>query len=306
MTYYQKLIYDFKKMTITRVLLLILFFFTIVLVTPKTSRAIDLQETLTSENSIVTKIHEGIEYLFAFKVKNKVQVLEKHAEKRLVMAQGYAEEGNNERVQNLMQNYLQIKERQNNLLGKVNVGEVLGAVAESTIEQQKTMEEIKTRVNENTKQEVIQVQEQVVNQVAKWVVDVNGPEGTTDFLNEVAHVWAPGTGPGGEAGHIYAGGGKHVYATGTGPGGGESGVVIEGGEMKFATGASMNAPGADVKTVEIKTGGTVNDPVPVPDGPNYAPGTTSGGGNTNPTTNTIDPGGIDPGTSSDGETWLAP
>jgi len=189
----------------------------------------------SSPDSIVVKIQEAVEYFFTFKVENKVTVLDKHAEKRLVAAQDYAEEENNERVQNMIQNYQQIKERQDNLLGKINDGQVLGTVAERTVEQQKTMEVIKTMIDEDVKQEVIQVQEQVVNQVAKHVVVVNGPEGATSFLNEVAHVWAPGTGPGGEAGVVYEGGGKLMYAPGTGPGG-PGGVVIEGGEMKFAPG----------------------------------------------------------------------
>ena len=175
-------------------------FFSFTFLFPKTSQAVDIREALTSENSIVVKIQEGIEYFFAFRTENKVAVLERHAEKRLVLAQGFAEEGNNERVQNLMQNYLQIKEKQNSLLGKTDDGNVLGAVAERTIEQQKTMEEIKTKTNNEVKQEVVQVQEQVVNQVAERIVVVNGTEGQTEFFQKVEHVWAPGTGPGGEAG----------------------------------------------------------------------------------------------------------
>jgi hypothetical protein len=151
----------------------------------------------------VVKVQEGIEYFFAFRVENKVAVLEKHAEKRLIMAQDYANEGNNEKIENLLQNYLQIKEKQNSLLGKTNDEDALGLVTERTVEQQKTIEEIKTNINEEGKQNVIQVQEQVANQVAKHVIDVNGPEGATEFLNDVAHVWAPGTGPGnGEAGVV--------------------------------------------------------------------------------------------------------
>src|SRR4030066_1527882 len=113
-------------MNIKRALLLALFFFFICLLNPKPSKAIDLREVLTSESSIIVKIQEGIEYFFAFKVENKITVLEKHAEKRLVMAQGYADQGNNERMQNLLQNYLQIKERQNDLLGEIDNGDVLG------------------------------------------------------------------------------------------------------------------------------------------------------------------------------------
>ena len=183
--------------------LLVIFFFSLSLFVPRVSQALDLQQVFTSEDSIVVKVQEGIEYFFAFRVENKVAVLEKHAEKRLIMAQDYANEGNNEKIENLLQNYLQIKEKQNSLLGKTNDEDALGLVTERTVEQQKTIEEIKTNINEEGKQNVIQVQEQVANQVAKHVIDVNGPEGATEFLNDVAHVWAPGTGPGnGEAGVV--------------------------------------------------------------------------------------------------------
>lgn len=271
-------------MNIKRLFLLVLFLFSISLFVPKTAQAFDLREALTSENSIVTKIHEGIEYFFAFKVENKVAVLEKQAEKRLTLAQGYADKRDDQKLQSVMQSYLQIKNKQNDLLGKTNDGEILGAVGDKTIEQQKTMEEIKTKINEVGKQNVVKIQEQVVNQVAKRVIDVNGTEGATEFLNKVEHVWAPGTGPGGKAGVVYEGGGKLIFAPGTSAG-------------------SENAT-SDIKTVEIKTGGTVNDPLPVQDGPNYAPGTTSGGN----TGNTVEGGSQDmaPGTTSEGETWIDP
>ncbi len=245
------------KVSIKRLLLLVLFFFSIGFLFPRTSKAIDLREMLTSENSIVLKIQEGIEYLFAFKVENKVAVLEKHAEKRLVMAQGYAEQGNNERMQNLLQNYLQIKERQNDLLGEIDSGDVLDKVEERTIEQQKTMEEIKTKVDKGVKQEVIQVQEQVVNQVAQRVIDVNGKEGQTEFFQKVEHVWAPGTGPGGEAG-----------------------VVVEGGTMQFAPGTSAGgSSGADIQNTVIEGGGGSSGGTTTVEGgnQNLAPDTSSGG-----------------------------
>jgi len=260
-------------MNVKRVLLLTLLFFSIALLVPKTSKAVTLQEALTSENSILVKIQEGIQYFFAFRVENKVQVLENQAEKRLTVAQNYAEDGNNNRVDEVMQNYSEIKDKQNNLLEKIDDEGILGAVAERTVEQQKTMEQIKLRVDGDTKQNVVQTQERVVNQVAKRVIDVDGTEGATNFLNEVAHVWAPGTGPGGgEAGVVYAGGGKLIYASGTGPGG-QGGVVIDGGEMMFAPGTSAGGPaGADIKTVEIKTGGGEESGLP--------PGVTSGDGGT--------------------------
>lgn len=209
---------------------------TVLILFPRPAHATSLSDIFSSPDSLVVKIQERIEYFFAFKIENKVALLEKHAEKRLVAAQGQAEEGNSEKVQNLLQNYLQIKERQDGLLEGTTDGNVLGAVEERTIEQQKTMEEIKTMVDEGVKQEVIQVQEQVVNQVAERVIEVNGPEGQTEFFQKVEYVWAAGTGPGGEAGVVIEGG-ESQYAPGT-ESGGQSGVVIEGGEIKFAPGTS--------------------------------------------------------------------
>jgi hypothetical protein len=257
-------------MSIKRILFLALFFFSFCLFVPQTSKAVDLKEVLTSENSIITKIQEGVEYLFAFKTENKVQVLEKQAERRLIMAKGYADQGNNERVQNIMQSYLQIKEKQNDLLGKDDTKDVLGDVEERTIEQQKTMEEIKTKIDDNGKQGVVEVQEKVVNQVAQRVI-------------EVKHVWAPGTGPGGEAG-----------------------VVVVGGTMQFAPGTSAGgSAGSDIKTVEVKTGGGGSGGTNVVEGGSQ--NTAPAGGNVNTTTtNTIDPGGLAPGTTLEGKNELAP
>jgi hypothetical protein len=244
------------KVNIKNILLLVLSFFFICFLVPKTSKAVDLKEVLTSENSIVLKIQEGVEYFFAFKVENKVQVLERQAEKRLTLAEGYAEEGNNERVQDLLENYLQIKERQNVLLGKTNNEDVLGGVEERTIEQQKTMEEIKNKIDEDGKENVVQVQEQVVNQVGERVIEINGKEGQTEFFNKVEHVWAPGTGPGGV-----------------------SGVVIEGGTMQFAPGTSGGGPATnDIKNVVIQGGsGGAGGTTVVGGNQGTAPGTSAGG-----------------------------
>ena len=59
-------------MNIKRILILVLFFFLLAIIAPKTSKAVDLQESLTSENSIIVRIQEGIEYFFAFKIENKI------------------------------------------------------------------------------------------------------------------------------------------------------------------------------------------------------------------------------------------
>ena len=167
----------------------------------------------------------------------KIELLEKQAEKRLETAKEFAKEGNNEEVKNQIQDYNDTKEKQGGLLDKIeNPRQSLDQVEERTIEQQKTMEEIKTNViDKDVKNEIIEVQEGVVNQVAKRVVDVDGKEGLTDFQNKVEHVWAPGASGKGEGGVIYEGGSKIMFAPGTSAG-------------------SNNAPN-DIKGVEVKTGG---------------------------------------------------
>jgi len=256
-------------MNIKKTLPLVLLFFFIIFLNPAISKAVDSPKAKVSNDSFVTRIMERIEYFFAFKLEKKVEVLEKQAEIRLDKAQNFATDGNKEKVQNQLQGYLDKKEEQNNLLGKTDGEVVLKNVEERTIEQQKTMEDIKTIVDDGMKQEVKQVQEQVVNQVAQRVIDFNGKVGQTEFFNKVEHVWAPGTGPGGEAGTSFAPGtsgtsnggvvvkgGLIQFAPGTSAGG-ESGVKYEGGAgQQFAPGTSGGSggnAGADIKTVEVKS-----------------------------------------------------
>ena len=230
-----------------------LFFLPFIFLTPKIVRAVDTSPISILDNSIFLKIRESVQYFFTFGADKKVAVLEKQAENRLDMAQDYAENGDQTEVQNSLQNYLQTKEKQDNLLGKIDDNGVLGAVQERTIDQQKTMEEIKMKVDGEVKNEIIQVQEQVVNQVAQRVIVTNGAEGQTEFFQKVEHVWAPGTGPGGgESGVVYEGGAGQQFAPGTSTGG-NGGVVIEGGSIQFAPGTSSGGnSGSDIKTVEVK------------------------------------------------------
>ena len=62
-------------MNIKKILLAILLLFYVSLFVPKTVQAFDLRDAFTSENSVITKIQEGVEYFFAFKVEDKIIVL---------------------------------------------------------------------------------------------------------------------------------------------------------------------------------------------------------------------------------------
>ena len=193
------------------------------------AKALDLQSLSDAGNTFFTTIRENVEYFFAFNTEQKVAVLERHADKRLDKAQDLIDQDKEEEVQNQIQNYAQIKEKQNNLLGERSSGGVLGQVQERTIQQQQTMEQVKQQVDEVQKQVIVQAQEQVVNQVIQRVIDKDGSEGANEFMQEVEHVWAPGTAPG------------------EGGSSGKGGVVIEGGEMRFAPGTSEG--GSDAKHV---------------------------------------------------------
>lgn len=239
-------------MNIKRILLLILFVFTISFFLPLTSVAANSSVDRVSNDSFVIRIIEKMEYFFAFGTDKKVEVLEKQAERKLDMVQSNVKDGDNGKVSNLLQNYLEIKNRQNDLLNDAGE-EMIDKVEERTLGQQMIMEEIKVGVDEGIKQNVIQVQEQVVNQVAQRIVEVNGKEGQTEFFNKVEHVWAPGTGPGGPPpGVTYEGGARLIFAPGTSEGGG--GVIYEGGAgQQYAPGSSVGGEGrVDIKTVEVK------------------------------------------------------
>lgn len=242
-------------MNIKNTILLILFFSSISFFSPIPLVAIDSSRNKAPSDSFVVRVIEKIEYFFAFGTDKKIAVLEKQAENKLVKAQNFANNGNQEKTQNQLQNYLSKKEEQNNLLEKTGGEAVIKNVEERTVEQQKTMEKIKMIVDDGIKQEIIQVQEQVVNQVAQRVVEFNGKEGQTEFFNKVEHIWAPGTGPGGgESGVVYEGGAGQQYAPGTSAEG-DGGVVYEGGaKIMFAPGTSGGEGGrVDIKTVEVKS-----------------------------------------------------
>jgi len=198
---------NIKKVTLVSAFLFFLVF------KPSFSYASGFGEIFVSGDSIIVRIVEGVEYLFTFTAEKKIEVLEKHAERKLETARQYAEEGQQEKVQSMLLRYERIKERIGKIIKKNDDRDVLGSAQERVVNQQVTIEEIKSMVDINVKNEIMEIQENVVNNAVEWVVEVDGPEGQTEFFEKVEHVWAPGTGPGEGAG-----------------------VVIEGGEMRFAPG----------------------------------------------------------------------
>ncbi len=222
-------------MNIRRIILSLFVLLLIPLCKPNPSYAAGFEDFLTSSDSFLVKIVEGIEYAFTFGAEKRIGVLEKHAERKLELAKQYATEGDEEKVQNMLQRYERIRKRLGKIVQNNLTGDILGEVEERIIIQQETIEEIKGMVGTTVKNEIVTMQENVVNEVAEWVVDVNGTEGQTEFFQKVEVVWAPGTEPEDGLSH-------------------EATVVIEGGEMKFATGTENTGPSEpDIQNVVIET-----------------------------------------------------
>lgn len=213
-------------------------FLLISLVTPVISHAAET-EPVATQPSFFSRIQESIAYFFTFGTEQKIEKLDTLAEKRLNLAQDMTEQDTDANIQEPLQNYLELKDKQNNLLKKIDNNQVLNQVQERTIAQQQVMEQLKNRIDVNGKEGVMQVQEQVVNQVAERIIEKNGTEGTTEFFQKVEHVWAPGTAP--KAGESANG---------------NAGVVIEGGTMQFAPGTEgTGTAGPDIQTTVIKSDG---------------------------------------------------
>ena len=227
-------------MNVKRVVLLLFFISLILSLRPNPSYAAGLKDSIVSSDSMIVRIIEGIEYIFTFGTENKIEVLEKHAERKLDLAKEYATESNEDKAQEMLQRYERIKNRLGKIVDKDVTEDVLGKMEERIIIQQKTIEEIKGLVGTNVKNEIVTMQENFVNDAAQWIVEVGGAEGKTEFFEKVETVWAPGTEPG-----------KGVSGT--------SGVVVEGGEMKFAPGTEGTGSSApDIQNVVIKNSNSVS------------------------------------------------
>lgn len=249
-------------MNISKNLRLVLLLAIFIGLTPTTALAAESSPGSIFNHPLLLKIKDNLQYFFTFGVDNKITLLDKQAEAKLNLAQDYAADGKQVEVKNSVQNYLQVKQKQGDLLDQADDDNSLNQVRQRTLEQQQTMEQLKLQVGEDIKPEIVQAQEQVVNQVAQHVVVANGVEGRDEFFQQVEHVWAPGTGPGGESGT--------QYAPGTSAGG-SAGVVVVGGSIRFAPGTS--AGGDSTHTYE---GGA---------GQQFAPGSSAGGNATNDTKN---------------------
>ena len=208
---------------------LILSFF----ISPKEAKAISFNDLLNNSSSFITRVKEKIEYAFAFTPSQKVKVLETQATKRLDEAKNGAQKGNDKMVENSVKTYENLKTQQSSLMNKVDK-DVMEEVKNQTIDQQKTLKEIVVFTPANN-QVIENVHNTVVENVKKTVEYKEGTTGGVAFEEKATHVYAPGTGPGGEGGIKYEGGAGQQWAPGT-SGGGTSGQKIEGDKPNFAPG----------------------------------------------------------------------
>jgi len=214
------------------------------LVFPASVEAFSFQQTLSPVSLFLTTIGEKIQYVFAFTPTSKVGVLGNQAQKRLVTAQNDAD-----KAASSIQEYQKLKNQQNTFLDKVDE-DTLNQVREQTQEEQ----QILTRIGNNQPgvvDVIMNVNSNVVGEIKKTITLKEGTTAGEAFEQKAIITYAPGTSGQGTATHTYEGGALQIFAPGTSGGG---------------------SGGADIKTVEVKTGGVVEEGLP--------PGVTRGEGGT--------------------------
>lgn len=205
--------------------------------------AFSFGDLISGSQSLFTKISERVEMVLALTPAQKVTVLEKQAERRLMEAKSSAQTGNTVATTARVEDYKDLKTQQASILSNV-AKNVVDEVKDKTINQQETLLDI-VDLSPNSASTVSTVNKTVVENVKKTIEYKEGTTAGEDFGDKATIVYAPGTGPGGEGGGIKIEGGElHTWASGTSAGGGEAGVTYEGGAKQvWAPGTSGGGEG---------------------------------------------------------------
>ncbi|MDP3997699.1 MAG: DUF5667 domain-containing protein [bacterium] len=220
-----------KKKNTVRLSLATVFLFALialnVLFPYREAKAFSFRQIYSPVTSFLSTVGEKIQYVFAFTLENKVDLLGNQAEKRLLEAQQQAQ-NNADNAEKSIQEYQDIKNKQSAVLNKVD-NKTLQQVQEKTIEEQKTLVEIGNTAP-STQDTVKTVNENVVNDVKNTITLKEGTTAGEAFDKKATIEYAPGTGPSkgpvtNDVGILVIEGG------GSKSGDGEGGVVIEGGQQ---------------------------------------------------------------------------
>lgn len=243
-----------KEKGMARVFLTTIFLFVLIslsLLFPHQAKAFSLQQISSPITSVLITLGERVQYIFAFTPAKKVKVLENQAQRRLAIAQN-----NEDRAEDSIKEYQNIKNRQNSLLGSVD-DDTYKQIQEQTLEEQKILAQIGNN-QPGIVETVKTVNQNIVGEIKNTITYKEGTTAGEAFEQKAIITYAPGTGPGGPATLIIEG---EKFAPGT-SGTGTGTTTIEGGSPGYAPGTSGGGEGGT--TVEGSN-------------PGIAPGTSSGG-----------------------------
>ena len=183
--------------------------------------------------------------IFTFRTSSKIKTLDRYATERVNNIQTVYTAKNFDQIGGYVGKYADLKSSELSLIeSKKITGELLETAKITTIEQQKTLSIVRDGLNdENIKQNITKVQEDIVNKSRSVITNVENAEIANKFVDGVVTVWEDPQGLKGEANNTTAGGATHTYAAGTSAGG-INGVVVDGGQAKVVQGSN-----GDVKIV---------------------------------------------------------
>ena len=232
-------------------LLVACLFLLISTVTVRSASALSFNDIIVKPQSLIIRVTEKLEYVFAFTSVGKVQVLEKQAERRLTEAKNSAQAGDIVEIESAVKAYENLKNQQAPILDEVDQ-DVIDEVKTKTINQQESLLDV-VDFSPGSAGAVATTNKNVVETVKKTIEYKEGTMAGEAFEDRATIMYAPGTGPGGEGGGVKIEGGElHTWAPGTSEGG-EGGVTYEGGAMHvWAPGTSEGGSGGNVVVEQQK------------------------------------------------------
>jgi len=208
-----------------------------------------VRETTTTS---FTQFVETIELAFTFREEKKVQVMAKHAERRIDWAEESFDSGDTQKGQDYLDDYVQTKNKISAKLDQVDE-EMVVDFQEKTIDENKMIEEFKDNLSGTNRIDIENTQTQVLEKTWEVVGEIQG-EGAAE--NFVERIYAPGTGSGGEN-KVIIEGGEFKFAPGTGPGG-ESQVIEGTVEIKINGDGKANEGSVETQTNGQGSGNTLD------------------------------------------------
>ncbi|MCX6809995.1 MAG: hypothetical protein NTZ65_04620 [Candidatus Berkelbacteria bacterium] len=218
-------------------------------------------------NQLPTKITYAQEWLnlniFTFETTSKIETLDRYAAERVSNIETVYTAKNFDQIGEYASKYADLKSKEFSLIDNKKVtGNLLETVKTTTIEEQKKLSVVRDGLQDNNlKQSITKVQEDIVNKSKNVITNVENKDSASKFVDGVVTVWEDPQGTKGEATYANgttAGEATHTYAAGT-TAGGINGVVVDGGQAKVVEGSNgevkiIYAPGTGANSVTQDNG----------------------------------------------------